>query len=60
MKAIERVERNKRQVRQGLDADRERYLRGIELYRSGKVEIGPDGMFYVNGYRVSPDEQLIL
>jgi hypothetical protein len=41
-----------------LDDDKARYLRGIELYQSGLVEIGKDGLFYCNGYRVSPDNRI--
>jgi uncharacterized Zn finger protein len=41
-----------------LDADKARYLKGIQLYQSGAVLIGQDGMFYCNGYRVSPDGKL--
>ena len=41
-----------------LDADKARYLKGIQLYQSGAVEIGPDGMFYCNGYRVNPDNRI--
>jgi|GEM_PF-3306525 len=41
-----------------LDGDKARYLKGIQLYQSGAVEIGPDGMFYCNGYRVNPDNRI--
>lgn len=38
-----------------LAGDKARFLKGVQLYQSGAVEIGPDGFFYVNGYRVNPD-----
>src|SRR5919108_53874 len=35
-----------------LQQSKARYLRGIELYKEGKVSITSNGLYKVNGYRV--------
>jgi hypothetical protein len=38
-----------------LKASRSRYDKGIELYRSGRLSIGPNGFFKVSGFEVDTE-----